>query len=82
MESQYRETIERYRDSLAEPILALFDRFHFCDLAFKVVGIGSVGTRCAVALFMAADDDPLFLQVKEATACSRPATCSPAGPAR
>lgn len=68
MDSQYRETIERYRGSLAEPIRALFDRFHFCDLAFKVVGIGSVGTRCAVALFMAADDDPLFLQVKEANA--------------
>jgi uncharacterized protein (DUF2252 family) len=66
MDSQYGETIKRYRQSLAEPIRVLFDRFHFCDLAFKVVGIGSVGTRCAVALFMAGDDDPLFLQVKEA----------------
>ena len=32
----------------------------------KVVGIGSVGTLCGVALFMAADNDPIFLQVKEA----------------
>jgi uncharacterized protein (DUF2252 family) len=46
----------------------LFDRFHFFDLVVKVVGVGSVGTRCAVALFMAADDDPLFLQIKEARA--------------
>ncbi len=44
----------------------LFDRYRFCDLAFKVVGIGSVGTICTVGLFMARDDDPLFLQVKEA----------------
>jgi len=46
----------------------LFDRFHFVDLAIKVVGVGSVGTMCAVGLFMAADNDPLFLQVKEARA--------------
>ena len=46
----------------------LFDRFHFFDLAIKVVGVGSVGTQCLVGLFMAADDDPLFLQVKEARA--------------
>jgi uncharacterized protein (DUF2252 family) len=36
------------------------------DVALKVVGVGSVGTMCAVALLMAADDDPLFLQIKEA----------------
>jgi uncharacterized protein (DUF2252 family) len=46
----------------------LFDRFHFVDMAIKVVGVGSVGTMCAVCLFMAADNDPLFLQVKEARA--------------
>jgi hypothetical protein len=34
----------------------------------KVVGVGSVGTLCLIALYMAADDDPLFLQIKEATA--------------
>ncbi len=37
-------------------------------IAIKVVGIGSVGTMCAIGLFIAADDDPLFLQVKEARA--------------
>ena len=44
----------------------LFDRFRLFDLAIKVVGVGSVGTYCALGLFMAADDDPIFLQVKEA----------------
>ncbi len=44
----------------------LFDRYRLCDIAIKVVGIGSVGTMCAVGLFIAAEDDPLFLQVKEA----------------
>jgi len=38
------------------------------DAAIKVVGIGSVGTSCWVLLFMAGEDDPLFLQVKEARA--------------
>ena len=57
-----------YRESLPEHTRTLFDRFHFFDLAIKVVGVGSVGTVCAVALFMAADDDPLFLQIKEARA--------------
>jgi len=57
-----------YHDSLPEHVRVLFDRFHLCDMAMKVVGVGSVGTLCAVALFMAADDDPLFLQIKEAKA--------------
>ncbi len=66
--TRYAEAIARYRESLAEHVRVLFDRFHFFDLALKVVGVGSVGTQCAVGLFMAADDDPLFLQVKEARA--------------
>ena len=45
-----------------------FDRYVFADLAVKVVGVGSVGTVCMIALFLAANDDPLFLQVKEARA--------------
>jgi uncharacterized protein (DUF2252 family) len=67
-ESGYKEAIASYRESLPEHIQVLFDRFHYVDLALKVVGVGSVGTMCAVCLFMAADDDPLFLQVKEAKA--------------
>jgi uncharacterized protein (DUF2252 family) len=68
MMSQYREEFALYRASLHPSIHPLFDRFHFSDLAIKVVGVGSVGTRCAIALFLAADDDPLFLQIKEARA--------------
>lgn len=56
---------KRYRETLPEERRVLFDRFTLADLAMKVVGVGSVGTRCFVALFLAAPDDPLFLQVKE-----------------
>jgi len=55
-----------YHESLPEHVRVLFDRFHLCDMAAKVVGVGSVGTACLIALFMAADDDPLFLQIKQA----------------
>jgi uncharacterized protein (DUF2252 family) len=57
-----------YHESLPEHVRVLFDRFHLCDMAVKVVGVGSVGTTCMIALLMAADDDPLFLQIKEANA--------------
>ncbi|MBP0593387.1 DUF2252 domain-containing protein [Paraburkholderia sp. LEh10] len=66
LQTGYSEAIASYRESLAEHVRVLFDRFHFVDLAIKVVGVGSVGTMCAVGLFMASDNDPLFLQVKEA----------------
>ena len=69
----FREGVEGYRESLPEHVRVLFDRFRLFDLAMKVVGVGSVGTFCAVALFMAADDDPIFLQVKEA----RPSVLEP-----
>jgi uncharacterized protein (DUF2252 family) len=64
----FREPLERYRESLPDHVRVLFDRYRLCDLAMKVVGIGSVGTACTVGLFIAAEDDPLFLQVKEARA--------------
>jgi len=68
LKSGYAEAIAAYRESLPAHVRVLFDRFHFLDLAVKVVGVGSVGTQCMVGLFMAADNDPLFLQVKEARA--------------
>ena len=55
-----------YRKSLQADRLDLFDRYRFQDSAVKVVGVGSVGTRCYLQLFLADDDDPLFLQSKEA----------------
>ena len=59
---------EAYRATLREDYRALYDRFHFADVAFKVVGVGSVGTYSFVALFLSDKDDPLFLQVKQARA--------------
>ncbi len=66
--SGFAEPLARYRESLPEHVRTLYDRFRYCDLAVKVVGVGSVGTMCAVMLFMAEENDPLFLQVKEARA--------------
>jgi uncharacterized protein (DUF2252 family) len=61
-----QEIFERYRRTLPEDRRVLLDRYHVRDVARKVVGVGSVGTRCAVALLMAGKHDPLFLQFKEA----------------
>ena len=68
LRTEYAAPLAAYRESLPEHTRILFDRFSYCDFAFKVVGVGSVGTTCGVFLFMAAHDDPLFLQVKEARA--------------
>lgn len=57
---------DRYLRTLPEERRALLNRFTLVDVAAKVVGVGSVGLRCAVALLMAGADDPLFLQLKEA----------------
>ena len=56
----------RYRETLQEDRRLLLDRFKVMDMAVKVVGVGSVGTFCAILLLMASERDPLFLQVKEA----------------
>jgi uncharacterized protein (DUF2252 family) len=55
-----------YRATLSADRQALFDRYQIIDSAYKVVGVGSVGTRCVVALFEDRQDSYLFLQVKEA----------------
>ncbi len=68
LETAYSEGFAMYRELLPEHVRTLFDRFTFCDLAIKVVGVGSVGTYCGIALFLAGDDDPIFLQIKEAKA--------------
>lgn len=63
--------IASYRDTLTEDRQDLFDRFEVVDVARKVVGVGSVGTRCWVALLEGPDHlegDRLILQVKEAQA--------------
>jgi len=60
--------LSQYRATLPDDRRILLDKFTLTDVAIKVVGIGSVGTRCAVALLMSAKDDSLFLQLKEARA--------------
>ena len=61
--------IATYRRTLETDRRFLLEQFRFADLARKVVGVGSVGTRCWIVLMLGRDDaDPLFLQVKEAEA--------------
>ena len=61
-------SLESYRSTLSDNRKDLFNRFQIVDMAVKVVGVGSVGTRCLIVLFQGRDqDDPLFLQIKEAT---------------
>jgi uncharacterized protein (DUF2252 family) len=55
-----------YRETLAEDRRVLLDRYRLVDAALKVVGVGSVGRRCWIALLMSESNHPLFLQFKEA----------------
>lgn len=57
---------ERYRETLPLERRLLIDRFSLVDFAMKVVGVGSVGTRCLITLLEAGDGTPLFLQFKQA----------------
>ncbi len=61
-----RTAFESYKLSLPEERRILLDRYELHDVAFKVVGIGSVGTFCAIGLFATKDDQTLLLQLKEA----------------
>ena len=62
-----RGLVEGYVASLPDDRQVLLSRYHVLDLAQKVVGVGSVGTRCYVVLLLGNDsNDPLFLQIKEA----------------
>ena len=69
LEERIVEMIGRYRESLKGDRRHLFDSFRYVEMARKVVGVGSVGTRAWVLLMMGRDgQDPLFLQAKEAEA--------------
>jgi uncharacterized protein (DUF2252 family) len=68
VETALRAQFRAYRATLEDDRRHLLERFEFVDLARKVVGVGSVGTRAFIVLLQGRDeDDPLFLQVKEAT---------------
>jgi len=58
----------RYMETLPPHRRSLLDRYATVDIAHKVVGVGSVGTRCLIVLLESGDGEPLFLQFKEAVA--------------
>jgi uncharacterized protein (DUF2252 family) len=60
------KTFQEYRETLPAERRVILDRYHIVDVARKVVGVGSVGTRCGIALLMAGEHDPMLLQIKEA----------------
>ena len=69
LESVIHELFREYRETLQDDRRHLLEEFRMVDLARKVVGVGSVGTRCWIVLLLGRDgDDPLFLQIKEAQA--------------
>ena len=63
---QVADALTRYKETLQDDRQRLVDRYKLADAAIKVVGVGSVGTMCIVALLLARDAEPLFLQFKEA----------------
>ena len=67
IEKELKDLIAKYRRTLQPDRRVLLEQFEFTDIARKVVGVGSVGTRCWIILMLGRDEtDPLFLQVKEA----------------
>jgi len=67
LEQTVRRLVGGYARSLSTERKSLLERFHLVDMARKVVGVGSVGTRCWIVLMEGRDDsDPLLLQAKEA----------------
>ncbi|MFJ6050652.1 DUF2252 domain-containing protein [Streptomyces sp. NPDC092307] len=67
LEDQIREVVGRYGDSLQTDRKHLLHQYSIVDMARKVVGVGSVGTRCWIVLLLGRDgEDPLILQAKEA----------------
>jgi len=67
--TELRDLLRSYRDTLQYDRRMLLEEFQLMDLAHKVVGVGSVGTRAWIALLLGRDaQDPLFLQMKEADA--------------
>ena len=74
------EQFRAYRATLQDDRRRLLERFEIVDAARKVVGVGSVGTRAFIVLLQGRDaQDPLFLQIKEATASVWSRMCARAG---
>jgi uncharacterized protein (DUF2252 family) len=68
LERELADLLAAYKKTLSTELRFLVDQYKITDMARKVVGVGSVGTRCWIVLMLGQDHaDPLFLQVKEAT---------------
>ena len=71
LEGEERERVAEffrgYKATLEPNRSALLDRYRFVDMAHKIVGVGSVGTRCLIVLLESDQGSPLFMQFKEAT---------------
>jgi uncharacterized protein (DUF2252 family) len=65
-EKRIKRFFETYRATVRSDVQLLLEGFRVVDVARKVVGVGSVGTRCDIALLLDRNDSPLFLQIKEA----------------
>ncbi|MFR9807369.1 DUF2252 domain-containing protein, partial [Pseudonocardia sp. RS010] len=82
IEDGIHELLAGYRESLPPDRRRLFEQYRPVDIAHKVVGVGSVGTRCWMLLFLGRDDrDPLFLQAKEAGPSALESVLGPAAQA-
>jgi uncharacterized protein (DUF2252 family) len=63
-----RQFVEGYRETLSDDRRVLFDNYRLVDVAIKVVGVGNVGRRAAIGVFVSGDGSPILLQFKEAVA--------------
>ena len=67
METQLVESFREYLTTVPADIAVLLSHFRVTDLALRVVGVGSVGSRCYLAILTGPDGTPLILQIKQAT---------------
>ena len=63
---EVQEVLDKYRESLRPDIALLLTKFRLVDFAMRVVGVGSVGTRCFIMLLIGPQGEPIFIQLKEA----------------
>ncbi len=75
-----KAVFQAYLETLPPERRVLVQRYRLSDVAFKVVGVGSVGTFCAIGLFVTGDAEPLFLQIKEARSSVLERLAKPAVP--
>ena len=63
---EVQEVLDKYRETLRPDISLLLTKFRLVDFAMRVVGVGSVGTRCFIMLLIGPQGEPIFIQLKEA----------------